>query len=171
MFSRAGAPARDSSFSAGSVGLGGTGSPLTFGEGKRAPMSLPIVLEVSESLQHAFEADDPQVHGKDHERGHVESIKRQFKTLGPADLAGFLDGLDPDVDIQIHAGPTRATRSNTTASLTRRPGFHDLHFPALKGRATVSTSLTRRRMCRTAWASRSDTVMVARPFKAGKWGW
>jgi uncharacterized protein len=67
-------------------------------------MSLPIVLELSESLQHAFEEDDPQVHAKDQERGHVECIKRHFKMLSTADLAGFLDELDPDVDMQLH-GP------------------------------------------------------------------
>jgi len=50
-----------------------------------------------------FEAGDHVASEKHHESAQVSTVRRQFEALGRGDMAAFLDGLHPDVELEIAA--------------------------------------------------------------------
>lgn len=57
---------------------------------------------VPQSLTTAFEHDDPNCHGKHHERANLESLQRQIAAIGAGDFAALQAELDPDIHFEIH---------------------------------------------------------------------
>src|SRR4051812_12388834 len=65
-------------------------------------MDQPSFPGIHELFGAAFEADDPNLHAKTHERGHVETIQGALQALSLADLTGMLTGFNPNVEMEIH---------------------------------------------------------------------
>jgi ketosteroid isomerase-like protein len=62
------------------------------------------LLAFGQVLQAGFEADDPTFGVKALELSHLRAIQRQFDALSHGDLDGFVQGLHPDVELDMY-GP------------------------------------------------------------------
>lgn len=68
-------------------------------------MEAPDVRAFTRVFAERFEADDPNAAAKQLERARVDVVRAQFEALGRGDLTGFLELMDPEIELEIAAPP------------------------------------------------------------------
>ena len=68
-------------------------------------MEAPDVRAFARAFSERFEADDPDPAAKQFERDRVDIVRAQFEAIGRGDLNGFVELMDPGIELDIAVPP------------------------------------------------------------------